>query len=310
MRMGLVWRFDDAEEWRYALELAPEWTKFPLAVDADYSQECALVELAADAGIAPVIDLRTNSHSWIGQHAPPEAWRWDLGNWRNDRLFEGFAAECARVVERFGEWCHDWEVWGEAPCVWTGNFLFEGGNYTRMLRAVREAVREVQPDARLWFGGHGVHGDVGFWEQCEAEGAGELYEVNNLHCFSHDREWATIETAYRNMFARIKGTETARGTRHRLCMTEFGFPTHPDGMGIPFASHVEGSVLSVDEETAAEWFDASLTIFAEEGVEEVCVLTLRDGPPDATHWGSHLGLYRHDWTPKPMLEVWKAWRER
>lgn len=292
MRLGFGWNLADPEEWRYALALQPEWTKVPCFVDGDWRTLAHYLPLLADAGVRPVIDLRTHSHAWFAKH--------------EGDAFEAFAEDCAEVVAALGEWCCDWEVWGEAPCRWVANMVFEGGNYTRLLQAMHAVL---PADARLWFGGHGVQGDVLFWQRCEEEGGGAFYAVNNLHCFSHARDWATVEQQYRMMFAQMRKTETARGEAHPLASTEFGWPTHPDGAGIPFASHVVGSVLSLSEAQGGEWLKRSLRLFDEAGMEDLCYLNVRESAPDNPHWGGHIGLYRQDWTPKPELEVWKRWRE-
>lgn len=291
MKMGFGWNLADPEEWRYALALEPQVTKVPCFVDGDWHSLEAYLPLLVEAGVRPVVDLRTHSHSWFTEHEGDP--------------FAAFAQECAEVVATLGEWCRDWEVWGEAPCRWSANLVFEGGNYTRLLRAMKAVL---PPDARLWFGGHGVQGDVLFWQRVEEEGGGAFYAVNNLHCFSHARQWVTVEQQYRMMFAQMRGTETERGEQHALASTEFGWPTHPDGAGVPFASHVVSSVLSLSEAEGARWLDNSLALFYAAGMEDVCFLSLREGNLDNPHWGAHIGLYRNDWTPKPDLEVWRAWR--
>lgn len=311
MLIGLDWDYRAPDEWERVVEIGPEWTKHGVMLDGGPSVEGtrADMEACAGVGVRNVADLRTSGHSWFAQTAPPEGWRWELSGWDNTDLFAGWAARVGEVVRDLGDLCCDWEVWGEAPCLWTGQNLWTADRYLRLLRATERAIRAVQPGARVWFGGHGVNGNVTFWREVEERGASGLYDVQNLHPFMHDREWGRVELLLHGMFAEIRRTENVSGLRHALAATEFGWPSHPSGAGVAFNSHVERSVVSLDEETAAEWMDRTLRLFAEEGMQEVCILKLRDGA-DETHWGAHLGLYRRDWTPKPALAVVREWCRR
>jgi len=305
MDLGLTWGTTNAEEWARALELRPAWTKLACNLSRDTSMREVEYEarLVDSAGIRVVIDLRCEV-SWFGRTADPAQWEWQRRAWENDTMFDEFAARVEKLVHNLAPVCCDWELWGEAPCRWTGQSFWRPLRYARMVEQAAAAIRRAQPNARVWLGGHGVNGDLVFWRDLEELGT-LPYDVNNLHCFCHDRDWTTVENLLTLMFNTIRSTERSR---HALGCTEFGWPTHPDGAGVPFASHVQDSVLSLDEDTAAQWLDRSLRLFDRHDLREVCVIGLRDGKPGGTHWGDHLGLYRYDWTPKPMLEVWRDWR--
>ena len=310
MEIGFTWHHGDPEEWKRAIDLRPSWTKFALAFEG-WEQERAQTqrwcELLLTMGCEPVIDLRTGEFGSFAASAPADTWEWRRTHWGNDHLFDGFATWAGEVARDLRGLCENFEVWGEAPCLWVGQSFWNGENYLRMLQATSAAVREAQPAALVWFGGHGVNGGVSFWKDVEERGGGSAYDVQNLHCFMHSREWSDVELHLRHMFGEIERAEAASGHAHTLALTEFGWPTARDGEA-EYTSQVENAVRGLDEDDAAEWMDASLRVLEECGVAVVNVLMLRDGEGD--HWGSHLGLYRRDWSEKPMLEVVREWIER
>ena len=320
MQLGLTWQHNQPEgeldEWERALELRPQWTKFSVTMgngQKHFEEETIpWCEDLARHGVRPVIDLRTGDISSFARSAPPVDWRWDLALKRfvNERLFGGFAEWAGSIVSALGGLCSHYEVWGECGCMYAGQRFFDGGTYPKMLAAVYPAIKQASPEAKVWFGGHGLNGNVNFWQYAMQQGAGGYHNYNNLHCFMHDREWGKVEELLRGMFGTIRRIEVeTRGDPQRpLAMTEFGWPSHPDGGGIPFKSYVVDSVLSCSEEEQAAWLDASLKLFEEEGVRVVIIDKLRDGKGD--HWGAHCGLYREDWTAKPAVEVFRAWAEK
>lgn len=310
MQLGIAWAHHMPQDWERALDLEPRWTKFTADMGKgweDFDNELVpYCEYCVEHGVRPVIDLRTGTISQFARSAPPYAWQWQHGRWSNEALFAGYANWTREVAQRLDSLCADYEVWAEAPCMHVGELFFEGSRYVELLRATHEALKSGKSDCRVWFGGHGVNADPSFWRFAMQQGATDIYDVNNLHPFMHDREWGKIEGLLETFFVTMREVEAMRGDPMRaIGMTEFGWPTHEDGSGVAFTSHVQDSVLSCSEEEQAVWLDRSLALFERNGVDCVIIDKLCDG--EGEHWGLHCGLYRQDWTPKPAVEVFREW---
>jgi hypothetical protein len=285
------------------------------------------------------MDLRTSAE---GMH---KAIRDHRGGTYEDAVrshIQRVADGAAYTVEQLGDRVQDWEFWGEFACPYVsgmGNGGFADA-YPNWLIAVHDAIKAVQPDARIWNGGYGTDADTKFVAAMVDGGAGDSFEACNLHHYLMSRLWpetrdgATDTTLsleqqiewtvglYDGMFAALR--EILHDHRKPFVSTEWGCPIVRMTKAAEHFARAEGLVSYVFQgqihapydDRSAELYRAWLDCFERNGMQVLIIHTLRDdGPakgPGGLHWGRFCGLRYADDTPKGMWDVVReyAWRGR
>lgn len=305
MQIGCSFDYRDPAQWAIIKEAGFTWAKVGVDLEKPRAklkqEEFAWAKRLGGHGIEPVFDVRCGV-SEFARSAPRKGWYWDSirQRWENSHLFRMFGRYSRWLAARSG--VRHLEIWGEAPCMAVGERFFEGDRYPQLLRIASGEIKRARRGTQVWFGGHGVNGILMHWQASEPI-THRHYDWNNLHPFFHDRDWLTIERAAVGMFDTLR----IHGHGQPIGMTEFGWPTHADGSGIPFKSNVQNAVLSCSEEEAALWTDRFFRICEAAGVRCVIWNNLIDGT--GYHWGAHCGLLRHDGTQKAVFDVVRDWAQ-
>ncbi len=209
-------------------------------------------------------------------------------------LFARFAARCARDSEE----CSEFAIWEEANCPIT----LPGSNattYARLLKATYEAIKEVRPDALVYNGGMGVHGDVWQFERLAEAGALDYLDAINLHPFCFAPHFFDFIATYERLFKSLG----AYGKP--FVITEFGIPSGIVASKYPSLLTRHG-VFAPSEHGQAERLKWCMDKFELEGVG-LCCLIVQDiaAYGQVKHWSHVSGLIRKDGSHKPayvMLE--------
>jgi len=159
---------------------------------------------------------------------------------------DAFAAYCAYMVRRLGGWVKDWEIWNEENLASaTGSYFWASERdptaYTRLFKAAAQRIKEVDPEARVAFGG--VAGiDMAYLEESLQQGAGEYVDVIPIHPYrapnsagclgtpegpSGPPGGASPYTAYREDIERLRELVARYAPGAMVWANETGWPVPP-----------------------------------------------------------------------------------
>jgi hypothetical protein len=230
-------------------------------------------------------------------------------------VFARFAVE---VVRRYGDRVRDWEVWNEPNAgfrFWRSRATGDPRAFGALVRATVDAVRGVDPTARVAFGGtvflpQVIPGGVAFSREALAMNPGlarsldafamhayTLYPPRVSPEFAGPRELPHVDKV-QEMLGGIaaEGYDPARP----LWITEVGWPV----------------IATVTEERQARYLTRTALLSALAGVDGVWLYELGDGPGGADDLvpEDSFGIFRHDPdvtddvppAPKPALVALRA----
>jgi len=322
-------------------DLGATWTKYGGGNVEGFTVEALdeKIDAAMDAGLQVVLDLRTARD---GLHEAVAEWRGDNPEDAVRAYIATVAEGAAYYVEQLGDRVHDWEFWGEFACPYVSGLGDAGWSdaYPYWLVAVYDAIKAVDPQARVWNGGYGTDVDTDFVAAIVDAGAGDKLDCLNLHHYLMSKIWPakpdgqadtslTLEQQiewtvglYDGMFAQLRGI--MQGREKPLVSTEWGCPivrltpgarhfAEVDGIN----SHVfQGQIHAPFDDRGADLYRAWLECFERNGMQVLIVHELRDQGaakgPGGLHWGRFCGLRFKDDTPKSCWDVVRefAWRGR
>lgn len=102
---------------------------------------------------------------------------WATPAWKN---LDAWSEYVRRVVSRYSKDLSYWEVWNEQNIDGFWRDKADGENYTRLLRRTCEEIRKINPNLKILYGGtSGV--PLGFIEKSFAAGAGQYFDIMNIH---------------------------------------------------------------------------------------------------------------------------------
>lgn len=317
-------------------ELGVTWTKWGVSLQGDETpDERPRLERCRDLGLRVVLDLRTdcaalNKWAVAGMENLRIAGQLDKAEpgasleeqtaiiQRNQKRAHGHvhrevADRVARFVEKHGDLCEDWEWWGEWACPHTSQGLFHIVAYPQLLAAMYDAVKSVQPQARVWTGGNGMDLHSDWALAIMQDGCGDKFDVCNWHpYFMANRDLSLCKPAMEQSFREVRGLLQSRGKDQPFAATEWGYPSLPvipQELEVWLESHViEGGIRQLRAQEAVKFFEQDLQTMEEWGFEVVIVHTLRDAP--GRHWGEKCGLLTVDGARKPVFDVVKRWGQR
>lgn len=347
MRIGLDQIRPEDEE--YTLDLGVSWTKKAAGVTGPYDETLAHLDYCKRLGIRPVIDLRfSDDHERMidlqrqgGAVADAEA----------QDIVAGMAAQTADLVRQAGDLCSEWEVFGEYDCPYAGGIWpNKSSTYAAYLTAIYDAIKAVNPAARVWNGGWGVQFQDHHFPPLVAE-CPDKWDVLNFHHYNIYEYWppgadnkpaydasladcvAYTSERFRGMFARNRAMLDEAGLTQPFVSSEWGMATvsraavesnlralaldsedllPTDNPAYP----LDGQGFGLADDDAAVYMDAWLRVFEEVGMEVCVVHRLHDAPwekrqyADCTFWGHFCGLLFETGEKKAVYDVVKQWAQR
>ncbi len=123
------------------------------------------------------------------RRAIPNVWQGAGGIYHGPKTpaeIDAYARYCAYMVRRLGGWVKDWEIWNEQNLIDADGLYNPWGpavdpeEYTRVLAAAVDRIKDVDPDAVISFGGLAGLG-YEFLESCLQVGAGRYIDVVSYH---------------------------------------------------------------------------------------------------------------------------------
>ncbi len=236
---------------------------------------------AIAAGLEPFIDLR-----------------FPLSLLRDKDLPKSFARFCALIAGHHTE-CRELSVWEEPNCPMGGTENWPA--YVNLLRAAYEAIKEVRPDALVYNGGIGIHGDT--WKVGEFVDSGGLCYTDavNLHPYLYgDSKDEMLE-----QLTGFLGTVRSAIGSKPIVLSEYGVVS---GLGTHASLLYSEGVEGLSDEDQASYLTSALNLFVANGVD-LCVLFILDSA-NPSHWSHCCGLIREEGlAPKPSYFALKEWHQ-
>jgi hypothetical protein len=339
------------------VELGLTWVKLPYRLEertqeAEDDTQRALDD-ARQHGMKVVMDLRTLGE-WLRRQTDErlnqmnadglleeinEDWpRREIvaAMYRNEQLatlpiVEWFGDACGEAALRYGAWCDDYEIWGECGCPWVSGGAFDPtGNhdvrvYSNYLAAAYGAIKQAQPQARVWTGGNGMTNrglDPAYFTAILDDGQGQSFDVSNWHPYKIQIDPTHLPAVEMEHvaaeFGDVRADLRARGKNQPFAATEWGYP-NMGALPAEFEKRLRSHVPAYDKDgvqwltapEAQEWMAADLQVMEEAGFQVVCLPYLRDthaeGEAKGRYWGDVVGVLNADGTRKPSFQVIQEW---
>ncbi len=252
-----------------------EWTRLDDAVRAAHANGLAILGLIA--GPAP---------AWAGKFpgvpgSPP----------RNPHTYAAFAAA---VAQRYRAHIDTWEVWNE-PNLRSYWVSPNASEYTALLKATYPRIKAANHRATVLTGGVSSFTDaiegVEFVRRIYLAGGGQYFDGVGIHPYTLPFAMGQDPHKREQMIPRIRAIMDAAGhSQKRIWVTEWGQAT---GTGPVTVSEAEQATMTV----------ATLRYLA--GIPRlgpVFLYTSRDWSTDISDTELNFGLYRTDYSAKPVVE--------
>ena len=304
------------DEW-YWRDLGVTWCKWGVDLDGLQVRDDRLdFERAANLGIRTCVDLRTacewmtrmgmQAYNKLAQEGKMEPKPADDAPFEeHDRIIRANQAKTNQVVleliaqhvsayvEAHRDYCRDWEWWGEWNCPATSQGIFHIICYPETLKVVHAAIKEVQPEARVWTGGNGMDLNDGWVKGLQQDGALKAFDALNWHPYPMSmRDRHKIEERLHENYSGWRKTLDAEGLGQWYTSTEWGYPSLQKVSRAQrqwlTSQVVEGGITQLYPDEALEFYEGDLRIMEEHDFQVVMVHTLRDSP--TRFWGTKCGL--------------------
>ncbi|MGZ8176980.1 cellulase family glycosylhydrolase [Williamsia sp. SKLECPSW1] len=196
------------------------------------------------------------------------------------------------AAQRYAGSVSHWEVWNEPnlPQFWSNP---SPDGYVATLTAAHRAITSVQPDATVVTGGlstaPGGIGAVDFIRGIYAAGGGAALTAVGLHPYSypHPLRGSRASRTITDLRAFLTRTGHADTT---IWISEWGQPTG------------SGATAVTDDRQASILVDGLRFLRSQPGIGPVFLYTSKDWSPNPAEAELNFGLYRFDWTPKPVVQ--------
>ncbi len=212
--------------------------------------------------------------------------------------FDDFAAYAAATVSRYKGWIKHWEVWNEPnhPVYWSGPK--DGLKlYASLLKKTYAAVKKADPSSIVLNGGltAAITEDV---ENLYREAGKNAFDILNIHPFINPKKPDAPEI-FDELMKTLEAIMNKHGDKEKkIWITEIGCPGVPKGKMKTQTTWFEGE--AENEEEQAEWLKKVYALMKQHPrIEKLFWAFYRDTDgmfKDAT---DHLGIVRHDLSPKP-----------
>jgi hypothetical protein len=252
------------------------------------------IEVARAAG-SRIVLMSYQSPSWASRsrnrETPPR-------HPQDFARFMGFlAARYARKVEAY-------EVWNEENISRFWSTGPSAAAYTRLLQFTYLAIKQVDPEAKVVFGGLSTN-DYEFLERAYDAGAEGFFDVMSVHPFSCGASPETITREDDGRMTRssfpayqeVRSSMLARGDDKPIWMTEIGWSTTTRECG-------------VSQATQADYVTRAFQFIEQDPyVQMMLWYNLRNNywDHDADTTEARYGLMRTDFSPKPSYNAFKSY---
>lgn len=215
---------------------------------------------------------------------------------------EEFAAYVEATVSRYKNWVKHWEIWNEPnhPVYWTGPV--DGLKlYSELLKKSYKAAKKADPSCLVLNGGLTADIENDVVNLYKAAGK-DCFDVLNIHPFINPKKKDAVQ-----IFGRLIDSIEMIMNKHndptkKIWITEIGCPGVPHGKTL--TTWFEGEAGT--EEEQAVWLEKIYDLMKKHPrLEKIFWAFYRDTDgmfKDAT---DHLGIVRHDLTPKPAFHALK-----
>lgn len=310
-----------------ATALGAQWAHAFADVTEGIPNHTDLIADMVAHGCRPVIDLRTATVK-LGEmianergpvYDPPEGntSQYDAIYSRQVDEFEASIGEtrqrCKAVIrwyaDSIGEYLErhpqvkDVEVWGSAE---VARFIHGNGellDYSSILKAVYEVVKERHPEVRVWTGGFGCNCDCSMIERGLSVHCNTQFDVCNMHPFLQSTGFLDVDQE--SLARRLRHGRKIlddKCARQPFAASGVGVPTV--AIGPPPAQYGRFwrvfSARAIDASSALEWWLMLLGVLRDADFEVACLLARDVSPPARFHHFS--GLTNADGTYKPFTE--------
>jgi hypothetical protein len=195
-----------------------------------------------------------------------------------------------------------YEVWNEPnyAAFWPSGV--NAAEYTQMLKAAYPAIKSVDPNAKVLFGGLSSN-DYVFVEQAYAAGAKGYFDVMALHPYTCNASPESIwyengrisKDAYPG-YREVRASMVARGDAKPIWFTEFGWSTNPN-------------VCPATEAKQADWIVRAYRYVEQDPYVEVSLqYNFRDTYFPTDDWNGNLGMLRKDFTKKLSFYAYRDYQ--
>lgn len=210
------------------------------------------------------------------------------------RALETYVEGVGRVVERYHDRVHHWELWNEPDQeqFWRGSL----DTFARLVKLGTQAVKARDPEARV------VGGSTAGAPEPYLRRLLEKLEPNDFDLLAihpHGGNGSPEASGFLGGLRRLRSLLDEWGGEGKpIWLTELGWPTHLEGVR--------------EWQQAAYLVRAHLLCQTLPTVEKVFTCDFRDDGPDPRNPDHHLGLVRADGSAKPALLAYitlaRAWR--
>lgn len=206
---------------------------------------------------------------------------------------ERFARFAAEVVRRYGAYIHHWEIWNEPdnPLFWKP--APDPAAYAALLRQSSQAIRAVDPSAKILFGGVDPL-NLAFLTAAAARGAWDSCDIIAIHPYV-----SPTAPEPGNLAAAADGVRTLMASygAKPIWATEIGWSSGPgdrDPQG------------TVNERQQADFLVRATLLLWRSGVERIFWYTLKDDPGNPYGLFGIAGGYGDYSRPKPAYGAFRS----
>ncbi len=139
---------------------------------------------------------------------------------------EGWRRFLRALAERYKGKVAHWEIWNEPnlDCFWHPKHKASAVEYTKLVSISSEAIKSVQPDAKVIACVAGIYGD--FFEDCLKAGMGTHIDIFSYHPY---RAELNPEIDYPQFVGKMRRLLAIHAPHVRLWQGECGAPAHTTG---------------------------------------------------------------------------------
>ncbi len=244
------------------------------------------------------------------------AQRESIQAWRG--VMAGRCEQLQEVVQRYGHQVKDWEIQGELRHASACVCPIAQFDLALHLGSFHDAIRQVDPQARVWTGGSGVMLGLGWLKMLvqtlevaegnfawHPEGLADRFQVANWHHYGQTVEMGIsaryelddLLEAYDEVFGQARRLLDKKGRGQPFASTEWGIPVCATDDLYPMKArrYHAGEVYAVPEADIGIWYEACLENFSQHDFRVLCIHHLREYANDPTraenHWGGFCGLW-------------------
>ena len=270
-----------------SIRIVMNWNEIePVRGVFDWGRIDAAVTSARSHGLSILALLSGPAPAWENfagaqQSAAPPA---------DPREFGEFAGAAAR---RYAANVSHWEIWNEPnlPQFWSNP---SPRRYVETLRSAHGAITSVQRGATVVAGGlstaPGGVGVLDFVRGMYDAGGGDSFTALGLHPYSFPYPLTADPQRRASVIGDLHALMRREGDGGRtIWITEWGQPTGSSAIGVS------------EDRQASTIVDGLRYLRSQAGVGPVFLYTSRDLSPNRADGEFNFGLYRYDWSPKPVV---------